>query len=136
MIMSSIYRLLCLSHDPAIEIDTEHEWHSGNEGRKRVEEAAIEGNEWHPNCDLLIGRYSYPLVEIGCPSSSHSTPFQHNGTKWIDATWAALVIIASESNLILPHTIVNSCWKPDRVKKLKIHLEHYINREVKIDNAR
>ena len=56
--MSSTYRVLCLSHDPAIVAADDYQ-------RPETAEAAItEGIAEHAGCDLVIGRYSYPLVEL------------------------------------------------------------------------
>lgn len=82
--MSSNYRILCLSHDPAIILDAE--FHSGAGGRVRAKDALLAGVTDHPGCDLVIGRFSYPLVEVG-------TPFRGE-IEWLDSAWLRLLALA------------------------------------------
>lgn len=56
--MSSTYRILCVSHDPALTTGSDY-------NSPEAAEAAIRlGVNGHPTCDLLIGRYSYPLRAV------------------------------------------------------------------------
>lgn len=94
--MSSIYRILCLSHDPAITIDTP-DWN-----RPEPAETAIrDGIDGHATCDLAIGRYSYPLVAFGCPPS-RDQPAKlrccHGSTSWTDKEWLLLLAAAYQSD--------------------------------------
>jgi len=97
--VSSTYRVLCLSHDPAIVAADDFQ-------RPETAEAAItEGIAEHAGCDLVIGRYSYPLVELGCPSTrGRSTPPRPNGitcchgrTVWVDRDWLWILAAAYQS---------------------------------------
>lgn len=92
--MSSTYRILCLSHDPATE------W--GEYSTPEAAEAAIaDGLPEHPHCHLMIGRYSYPLVELGCPPSRHQPAklsCHHGGTEWTDSEWLRLLAAAYRSS--------------------------------------
>ena len=97
--MSSTYRVLCLSHDPAIVAADDFQ-------RPEHAEAAIaEGIAEHADCDPMIGRYSYPLVELGCPSTrGRSTPPRPNGitcchgsTDWTDRDWLWIHAAANQS---------------------------------------
>lgn len=92
--MSSTYRILCLSHDPATE--------AGEYSTPEAAEAAIaEGLPGHPDCHLMIGRYSYPLVELGCPPSRHQPAklrCVHGNTKWVDSDWLRLLAAAYRSS--------------------------------------
>mgnify|MGYP001600286168 CR=1 FL=1 len=98
--MSSTYSVLCLSHDPAIIV------HDPGYNRPEQAEAAIAtGITGHPHCDLMIGRYSYPLVELGCPDSRHQPPLvptgrgcYHSGTQWTDTEWLLLLAAAYQSS--------------------------------------
>lgn len=95
--MSSIYRVLCLSHDPAITTEAEY-------GRPEQAAAAIaEGIVGHADCDLLIGRYSYPLVEVGCPPTTgperadrHRCSL-HSVTEWVDVAWLRILAAVYQS---------------------------------------
>ena len=117
--MSSIYRAICLSHTPAIALDKE--WHSGHDGRSAIY-GAIKSQfiEGHTECDLLMGRYSYPLVEIGCPGAPHCR--NHHGPIWIHPDWLRLLSRAISWNLEIPYTLTRSCWTLDRLKKIRLHL--------------
>lgn len=94
--MSSNYRVLCLSHDPAI-IARDHDFN-----RPEQAEAAIrDGIEGHEHCDLAIGRYSYPLVEFGCPATrDQSTKPRciHSITMWTEKGWLLLLAAAYQSD--------------------------------------
>ena len=91
--MSSTYRILCLSHDPAT---THGEYHTPEDA-----EAAIrDGLPDHPHCDLMIGRYSYPLVELGCPPSSDQPANLrccHGITLWTESDWLRLLAAAYQT---------------------------------------
>lgn len=90
--MSSSYRVLCLSHDPATEAG---EYRTPQD----AETAIAEGIPGHPRCDLVIGRYSTPLVELGCPPSRLQTAPAccHNSTVWIESRWLRLLALANDS---------------------------------------
>ncbi|MFF4552747.1 hypothetical protein [Streptomyces sp. NPDC001422] len=93
--MSSNYRVLCLSHDPAI-IARDHDYN-----RPEQAEAAIrDGIQDHEHCDLAIGRYSYPLIELGCPATRDQPAklrCTHAGTEWTDKDWLLLLAAAYQS---------------------------------------
>jgi hypothetical protein len=128
--MSSMYRLICLSHDPGLELDTE--WHSGANGRDVAENALrylkfntgrpadVDGNTeltGHAKCDLIIGRYSYPIVEVGY------LPYNTN-VHWIDVEWlrvlaAAVILHDRHGNQIPPFP---RGWTPELMRRLTPHL--------------
>ncbi|HET9889684.1 MAG TPA: hypothetical protein VFQ42_04215 [Mycobacterium sp.] len=128
--MSSVYRLICLSHDPGLELDTE--WHSGSDGRRTAEEvlrqlvhggvrpARGEGQDElldHAGCDLVIGEYSSPLVEVGY------LPYNTN-VHWIDIEWvrvlaASVILHDRQGNQIPPFP---RGWTAERVRRLVPHL--------------
>lgn len=94
--MSSTYRILCLSHDPAITIDT-----PDYNRPEQAETAITEGIEGHHTCDLAIGRYSYPLVELGCPATRNqpaNLPCTHASTIWTSTDWLRLLAAAYQSS--------------------------------------
>ena len=86
--MSSMYRALCLSHDPALVLDDE--WQSWDDGRIEMadlldhrEEFPLEG---HKTCDLLGGEWSGGLVEVYCPAGCR----WHGSGEWVRVEWLRL----------------------------------------------
>jgi hypothetical protein len=96
--VSSNYSVLCLSHDPAIIV------HDPGFNRPEQAEAAIaDGVTGHENCDLMIGRYSYPLVELGCPPARDGLgpSFRrcyHGETVWVCREWLWILAAAYQSS--------------------------------------
>jgi hypothetical protein len=98
--VSSTYRILCLSHDPAITVND-----PGYNRAEDAERAIRERPTDHEHCDLVIGRYSAAFVELGCPTSrgqpEHLRPSllrcYHGGTKWTDMDWLLLLAAAYQS---------------------------------------
>lgn len=132
--MSSDYRILCMNHDPAIVID--HDWHTAAEAiAVACEPASHELVVPHENCDLLVGRYSYPLLEVCCPprkdvAGPHAT-YVHREPQWIDVKWlhilrAAKTVPPAEQ---LKEAIrqVQTCWTAARLERLR--------GELRIDDA-
>jgi hypothetical protein len=122
--MSSTYRILCLSHDPAI-VATDDEYPSP----EAVEAALAAGLDSHPGCDLLIGRYSYPLVEVGCPPTTRERPGQHaclthSVTVWVDVAWlwvlAAVYQAKGAQTFESGHAIRH--WPWERLRRLREEL--------------
>ena len=126
--MSSDYRLLCLTHDPALEIGDDR-WHSPQEPLSAVARRDVdELTAAHEGCDLLIGRYSYPLVEVCCPPQlgpRAPTGHLHRDPKWIDAAWLRLAWHAGTD----PHGFASTagqaarnlpaCWAIARIDRLR-----------------
>jgi hypothetical protein len=131
--VSSMYRILCLSHNPALELETP-EWHSGDDGRVKAEHAAahpedLDGLAEHTACDLLVGRYSYPLVEVGCPAVIRDSGRPHppgtyhpRSTEWVDIEWLRLLWLAQQAEegplLRAAATLSGWCWSPARLNRL------------------
>ncbi len=93
--MSSTYYVLCLSHDPAITVND-----PGYNSAAEAEAAIRDRPSGHEHCDLMIGRYSYPLVELGCPASRDQTVklgCTHGGIVWTDSKWLRLLAAAYQS---------------------------------------
>lgn len=121
--MSSTYSVLCLSHDPAITAA----YDCGS--RERAEEAVREGIDGHEHCDLLIGRFSYPLIEAGCPHSKDQPADLrciHHGTAWADADVLRLLWAAYESEDAAVQKAAKApefrCWPPARLRRLRDEL--------------
>lgn len=119
--MSSTYRLLCLSHDPAIWLD--QEWHSGSGGREVSLAAALDPPAEHAGCDLVIGSYSYPLVEVCCPGRRLGC--RHRDPSWVDARWLRLLHAARRVPDLTDECrrAETSCWPADRLARLRLELE-------------
>lgn len=118
--MSSVYSVLCLSHDPAITAA----YDCGSP--ENAAQAITEGIDGHEHCDLLIGRFSYPLVEAGCPcSKDQPVNFRchHGGTVWADADWLRLLSAAYESDDEVVRAATkrfeSRCWSPERLRRLR-----------------
>ncbi|MEU0207381.1 hypothetical protein [Streptomyces canus] len=123
--MSSTYRILCLSHDPAITIDTP-DWN-----RPEPAETAIrEGVDGHHTCDLMIGRYSYPLVGLGCPPTRDqpaTMPCCHGVTMWTDKEWLLLLAASYQSDDPDVRKAVergsHHCLPWERLRRLRVELD-------------
>ncbi len=120
--MSSTYRILCLSHDPAT---TYGEYRTPD----AAEQAITIGITGHPNCDLLIGRYSYPLVEAGCPPTRNQPGAArccHGSTIWADADVLRLLAVAYQSADAAVRGASKrfepQCWTPERLHRLRDEL--------------
>jgi len=133
--VSSTYKAICLSHDPAIEIGredydddqwTDRETALGALTRRTGFLAA------HKDCDLVVGAYSYPLVEITCPASSgrrvagikDGSTCCHNYDKSIPVDWLRLLIAAlieptAATTAVLSPRQIDLCWVPQRVMRLQ-----------------
>lgn len=130
--MSSVYRVLCLSHDPAIAI-TEVEY-------SRPESAAADiasGIDGHRDCDLLIGRYSYPLVEVGCPPiigperAGRRRCSAHSNTQWVDVAWLRILAAVHQSGADQMRALANASqlrhWSWERLRRLRDELNIDVN---------
>lgn len=122
--MSSTYRVLCLSHDPAIIV---HD--PGYSRPESAEEAIRTGIAGHEACDLAIGRYSYPLVEFGCPASrdqQRKLRCTHGSAVWIESDWLRLLTAAYQSSDSSVRKVVEEghhhCLPWDRLRRLRAEL--------------
>lgn len=116
--MSSAYRFLCLAHDPAIEIER-LETQSRDEAvglaeRLRGGDDSGELSE-HRGCRLLVGRFSYPLVEIYDLRSRH----------WIDVETVRLVIAGRAAGVAeaILEPFTRRGWDADTLHRLRHYLE-------------
>jgi hypothetical protein len=123
--VSSTYRVLCLSHDPAI-IAADGDWRRPD----AAEQAIANGIDGHDGCDLMIGRYSYPLVAVGCPPSAPNrhpgSSCCHSGTMWIDSDWVRLLAAVQQGPDGHASRIAGSghfqCWTSSRLRRLRLEL--------------
>lgn len=84
--MSSTYRVLCLSHDPAIETGVEWSTGTDNEAAAARVPETIEG---HEHCDLVLVQCAYPVIAVGClpQESREGRRCAHQHAQWTEA-WA------------------------------------------------
>jgi hypothetical protein len=128
--VSSNYSVLCLSHDPAIIV---HD--PGYNRAEQAEEAIRDGITGHEACDLMIGRYSYPLIELGCPASpgrpKHLRPnvvtCYHGSTVWTDRDWLWILAAAYQSpdpdmRAAVEKGHQQQCLPWDRLRRLRVEL--------------
>lgn len=128
--MSSNYSVLCLSHDPAIIV------HDPGFNRPEQAEAAIrDGITGHEDCDLMIGRYSYPLVELGCPAHKYQPGVVrpngitccHGHTDWVDRDWLWILAAAYQSpdpdmRAAIEKGHRQQCLPWERLRRLRVEL--------------
>ena len=117
--MSSTYKLLCLSHDPAMVISDDD---ICNEFTPNRNHPALED---HVNCDIMIGAYSYPLVRVGCLGTQmegiSGCLGHHCSTNWIDIDWIQLLHVLYNSEI--PEIEWKNdnnfrCWTKQRVQRI------------------
>lgn len=126
--MSSDYETICLDHDPPIVSHGDY---------RTAQEALAEARRpyRHPHCDLLVGRWSGGLVEVGCPGqAAHDNrphPGWHRDTQWIQVPWLRLAVAALElpPEVRTEHRIgemltgaLDFCWQEHRVRRLSLVL--------------
>ena len=127
--MSSTYKILCLSHDPAIVVvdvgwvEPEFAVAAAN---NRATNAVLADD--HATCDLLIGEYSHPLVEVCCPSHLNARGERvHSAPRWVDRNWLILLyraLTAQPDQMLSKATeaFVGRCWTWERLTRLAPHL--------------
>lgn len=112
--MSSAYRFLCLAHDPAIEVGESIQLRDVAVGLAERRDDAPELAE-HRGCRLLVGRYSYPLVELYDPRTR----------QWVDIDVIRLLIAARAAGVadaaLTP--FARRGWDTDTLARLSPHLE-------------
>lgn len=128
--MSRSYSILCLSHDPALELDR------GTWNRREEVEAAVASRDYpvaaHPHCDLLMAEYSGGLISLGCPartlSGQNHVPF-HSIAKWEDVMWLRLLLAArKEVSELKPAGLMKAvrpipdCWSERRLNRVAAYL--------------
>jgi hypothetical protein len=124
--MSSTYRLLCLSHDPAIEA---HPLSDGWHTRAEAEQAAVDVVPNHEGCDILIMRYSGDLVEVGCPNRpGHAGSYHPHIVVWADVTLIRFLALAQRApegtpeRQLADRPPLPGCWKPERLHRIRHEL--------------
>lgn len=119
--MSSVYRLMCLSHIPVIGV-VDREWESGNNGFAASEQALLKKDygDFHTDkCDIVIGRFSYPLIEVG-----YIQKYNPNKVEWIDHDYIVAIFHAALSTQqpVLAKLNKLEFWTADRLASISTEL--------------
>jgi hypothetical protein len=123
--VSSDYHLLCLSHDPAIAISYDLTL-AEIEAATRDHEALL----GHQGCDIMAGRFSYPLVEAGCfgrqMTGQSGCGGYHTHLIWTDRDWLRLLVAATDAPAAVHGDVldpfVSRCWPLERLRRLRREL--------------
>lgn len=122
--MSSRYRIICLSHDPAIVV-LEPDWPQPDDPLRVLADRASLPE--HANCELVVGRFSYPLVQVCCPQSMERSNgplhigYHPHSDEWIDAGWLRLLLAAGPD--AAKRARVPGCWSYERANRLRLELD-------------
>jgi len=120
--VSSTYSAFCLAHNPALQIGPDL---TCDEANNLTSRDRLGG---HQDCDIVIGRFSYPLLEVACPGSQLPGPTgckgSHRSIEWVDVTWLRLLAAAAP---LVPADIheritARGCWPLDRLHRLRNEL--------------
>lgn len=124
--MSSSYNILCLSHDPAIIV--EPEYRTPGEAETALRQGVdFEVPIGHPNCDLMIGRWSGSLIEVGCPPGQRR-PGQrccthHSTTEWVGVAWLRILAAVHHYGDVRTKALTGDShlrhWHPERLCRLR-----------------
>jgi hypothetical protein len=112
--VSTLWRGVCLSHDPPIEFELS----DGTGYDIRYSSVAVglirAGAHEHPRCDVVAGGYSYPLVRVACPCGQRD-PQEYDVTELRLVLAAARAGVGSE---LAEWFRRNNCWTLERLTKL------------------
>jgi hypothetical protein len=128
--MSSTYRGICLNHTPALEFPVDsvyqdlHQFigmlQAGTDLATRGRTDTIE-IKMHAGCDVVVGAYSYPLVELFCPPNlKHG----HEKPEGMDADDLRRVLDdldgprGAQRRATLKWCAVSPCWTLLRIRAL------------------
>lgn len=125
--MSSTYQVICVEHAPALIVGDEYTSPSD-----ALRAASAPGRypelEYHKRCDLLVGRFSYPLIQVACPgfrgespSVSPANTCKYHGASydnWTEVAWLRLLYDAIKDSEDVHQYRVPACWTRNRVIRL------------------
>lgn len=123
--MSSDYHVLCASHDPALVITFGGEYRSYAEALAAAADPAQDDRlVAHVGCDLLVGRYSTPLIEVACPGGERCKPGWHrfDSGERTSAGWLRLLHAAHVRGDDVTSMRLPACWTRERVLRLAVQL--------------
>lgn len=121
--MSSTYNAICLSHTPPLEVC---DWQANT-----PEEALHVAQDLHSECDVMVGRYSYPLIAVGCPRVEAHGIYHGKDIKWMDTEWllvASLAVEVEGFNMLKALEELPGCFSISTLGKLRPLLEWRLNR--------
>lgn len=115
--MSSQYKLICLSHNPGIEIGPD-DWYTAEQAIGSIALRSGPATD-HKACDLVIGRYSYPIIEVCCPGCRNSGGY-HAAPKTTEVGWLRLLWHSRQNNDATDKLIRSDaqCWPTERLDRL------------------
>jgi hypothetical protein len=135
--VSSDYRILCLTHDPALRLGEEDRWLRPEPAFAAVADpGSCDLTAAHTGCDLLVERHSGSLIEMACPPSktpdARTGPSHtgwHRDPKWIGVEWLRLLWHASQlsgasEGLVAARSDAarSGCWPISRVDRLRYEI--------------
>lgn len=120
-----MYHALCLDHDPAIVIDGD--WQHPDYAVEAVANRSTDVLRPHRTCQMMIGRYSYPLIEVCCPGASlhPDRPMLHTRPVWMRVEWLRLLYAAYQSKdeaVLKAARGMDLCWSAVRLLRLRHEL--------------
>jgi len=117
--MSTVWRGICLSHDPHIEFDLIVDGHEIHDAQTAVDLLRADPHG-HPSCDLVVGGFSYPLIAAACVCGLGSkrvidvtTLRVINQALKLEASWAPMLNTA-----VSEWTRRNPCWTKEKLSRL------------------
>lgn len=123
--MSSRYKLICLSHDPGIEVGDAADWRRPEMAIGAVVMRSGPAAD-HKDCDLVVGRYSYPLIEVAClgvPEGVRHDGFHAANPMWVRTGWLRLLHHGRMNDDATDRLVRSdaSCWPEARLNRLEPH---------------
>jgi hypothetical protein len=122
--MSSTYGLICLNHDPGIEIGDHTVAYEPDTMLAVAKDPAARDWPEHARCDLVVAAYSYPIVRLACPgkTSNGAGCRWHGEPKWIERDLLRLLIAAYQAGDAFPGWVTepysSRCWTRERALRL------------------
>jgi hypothetical protein len=122
--MSSTYGLICLNHDPGIEIGDHTIDYQPDTMLAVAKDPAGRDCPDHASCDLVVAAYSYPIVRIACPGKTENGAGcrWHNQPHWVETDWLRLLIAAYQAGDAVPEWVAepfaSHCWKRERALRV------------------
>lgn len=119
--MSSSYRILCVSHTPALEVASGSdgwEWNRPEQALAGVTDSRVIAH--HATCDLIV--YGNYYNTFYCPPSSRC---DHTDPEPIEASWVTLAIAALHHNDVKDRVEnFTGCWTAPRIHSLAGYFAH------------